>query len=35
MITIEETLLDVVQSIVSELLGVGMTISSATIDRER
>jgi hypothetical protein len=35
MITIKETLLDVGQSKVSELLGESMSISRATIDRER
>jgi hypothetical protein len=35
MITTEETLFDAKQSKVSELLGVGMAISSATIDREK
>ena len=35
MITMEETLLDIGQSMVSELLEVSMDISSATIDRER
>jgi hypothetical protein len=34
-ITMKETMLDAKQSKVSELLGVGMAISSATIDRER
>jgi len=35
MITIEETLLDARKSNLNELLGVGMAISSATIDRAR
>jgi hypothetical protein len=35
LITMEETLLDAKQSKVSELLGAGMAISSATMDRER
>jgi hypothetical protein len=35
LITMEETLLDAKQSKVSELLGEGMEISSATMDRER
>jgi hypothetical protein len=35
MITTEETLLDARQSRVSELLGEGIAISSATIDREK